>query len=128
MVTGRRRFPLPLPELPTARGNGNWEVQLASPSIAVLAGPSNSVIGLINQLGYLETFVRPRKPDVIVLVFVSNDFANNSPLLEAIRVGWHPAHAPRMRNTTKPDTEYERSRTAVRRSRTAPPIDGFTDS
>ena len=43
--------------------------------------------GQLNQLGYLETFVRPRKPDVIVLVFVSNDFANNSPLLEAIRVG-----------------------------------------
>ena len=52
--------------------------------------------GQLNQLGYLETFVRPRKPDVIVLVFVSNDFANNSPLLEAIRVGWHPAHAPRI--------------------------------
>lgn len=51
--------------------------------------------GQLNQLGYLETFVRPRKPDVIVLVFVSNDFANNSALLEAIRVGWHPAHAPR---------------------------------
>jgi lysophospholipase L1-like esterase len=51
--------------------------------------------GQLNQLGYLETFVRPRKPDVIVLVFVSNDFANNSALLEALRVGWHPAHAPR---------------------------------
>ena len=51
--------------------------------------------GQLNQLAYLEAFVRPRKPDVIVLVFVSNDFANNSALLEAIRVGWHPAHAPR---------------------------------
>lgn len=51
--------------------------------------------GQLNQLGYLETFVRPRKPDLIVLVFVSNDFANNSSLLEAIRVGWHPEHAPR---------------------------------
>ncbi len=52
--------------------------------------------GQLNQLGYLEAFVRPRKPDVIVLVFVSNDFANNSALLEAIRVGWHPAHTPRI--------------------------------
>lgn len=51
--------------------------------------------GQLNQLGYFEAFVRPRKPDVIVLVFVSNDFANNSALLEAIRVGWHPAHTPR---------------------------------
>ncbi len=52
--------------------------------------------GQLNQLGYLEAYVRPRKPDLIVLVFVSNDFANNSALLEAIRVGWHPAHTPRV--------------------------------
>ncbi len=51
--------------------------------------------GQLNQLGYLETFVRPRKPDVVVLVVVSNDLANNSALLEAVRVGWHPSHAPR---------------------------------
>ncbi len=52
--------------------------------------------GQLNQLGYLEAFVRPRKPDLTVLVFVSNDFANNSALLEAIRVGWHPEHTPRV--------------------------------
>ena len=52
--------------------------------------------GQLNQLGYLEAYVRPRKPDLIALVFVSNDFANNSSLIEAIRVGWHPAHTPRV--------------------------------
>ena len=52
--------------------------------------------GQLNQLGYLEATVRPRKPDLIALVFVSNDFANNSSLIEAIRVGWHPAHTPRI--------------------------------
>lgn len=52
--------------------------------------------GQLNQLGYLETYVRPRKPDLVVLVFVSNDFANNSALLESIRVGWNPAHTPRI--------------------------------
>ena len=52
--------------------------------------------GQLNQLGYLEAYVRPRKPDLIVLVFVSNDFANNSALLEAIRVGRHPAHTSRI--------------------------------
>jgi lysophospholipase L1-like esterase len=52
--------------------------------------------GQLNQLGYLTAFVAPRKPDLVVLVFVSNDFANNSALLEAIRVGWHPEHAPRI--------------------------------
>ena len=52
--------------------------------------------GQLNQLGYLEAYVRPRKPDLIALVFVSNDFANNSSLLEAVRVGWHPARTPRI--------------------------------
>lgn len=52
--------------------------------------------GQLNQLGYLEAFVRSRKPDLIVPVFVSNDFANNSSLLEAVRSGWHPEHTPRM--------------------------------
>ena len=33
---------------------------------------------------------------MVVLVFVNNDFANNSALLEAIRNGWHPEHAPRL--------------------------------
>ena len=52
--------------------------------------------GQLNQLGYLEAHVRPRKPDLIVLVFVSNDFANNSALLEAIRGDRHPAHTSRI--------------------------------
>ena len=52
--------------------------------------------GQLNQLGYLEAYVRPRKPDLIVLVFVSNDFANNSALLEAIRGDRHPAHTSRI--------------------------------
>ena len=51
--------------------------------------------GQLNQLGYLDAYVRPRRPDLIVNVFVSNDFANNSSVLESIRVGWHPAHTPR---------------------------------
>lgn len=52
--------------------------------------------GQINQIPYFDTFLRARRPDVVVLVFVSNDFANNSSLLEALRVGWHPAHTPRL--------------------------------
>ena len=52
--------------------------------------------GQLNQLAYFDAFLRPRRPDVVVLVFVSNDFANNSSLLEAVRVGWHPDHTPRL--------------------------------
>jgi hypothetical protein len=45
-------FPVPLPGIPTARGNGNWEVRPhrnrphACPSNAVNTGPSNCVIAL----------------------------------------------------------------------------------
>lgn len=52
--------------------------------------------GQLNQLGYLDAFVRPRKPDLVVLVVGHNDFANNSSLIEAMRTGWHPQHTPRV--------------------------------
>ncbi len=50
--------------------------------------------GQANQLPWL-TLAKPYKPDVIVLVFVNNDFANNNVWLEAARNGWHPSHPPR---------------------------------
>ncbi len=51
--------------------------------------------GQANQLAYYDVFARPLAPDVVVLVLVSNDFANNSAELESVRHGWHPRHAPR---------------------------------
>ncbi len=59
--------------------------------------------GQLNQLGYLEAWVRPRRPDLIVLVAVGNDFGNNSALLEALRTGWHPHHTPRVFATETAD-------------------------
>jgi CheY-like chemotaxis protein len=35
-----------MPNIPTALGNGNWDLQPPRPSIAVTARPSNSLIGL----------------------------------------------------------------------------------
>jgi hypothetical protein len=52
--------------------------------------------GQLNQVPFYDLWVAPRKPDVVVLVFVSNDFANNSAVLEAVRNGWHPLHMPRL--------------------------------
>ena len=52
--------------------------------------------GQINQMPFYDYFARPLHPDVIVLVVVSNDIANNSTLLESIRNGWHPYHPPRL--------------------------------
>ena len=59
--------------------------------------------GQLNQLGYYDAHVAERRPDLVVLVFVSNDFADNSALLTAIRVGWHPAHTPRLFATITSD-------------------------
>ncbi len=40
--------------------------------------------GQVGQLGYYDEFVRHFRPALVVLVFVPNDFKNNSPLLQAI--------------------------------------------
>jgi len=52
--------------------------------------------GQANQLPYYEVIGRGFTPTVVVLVFVENDFANNSAVLEAVRNGWHPLHPPRL--------------------------------
>jgi hypothetical protein len=52
--------------------------------------------GQVNQLQFYDAFGRDFGADVVVLVIVQNDFANNSPVLEAVRNGWHPEHAPRL--------------------------------
>jgi len=50
--------------------------------------------GQANQLGFYEAFGRALQPDLVMLVVVNNDYANNSPILESVRNGWHPYHPP----------------------------------
>ena len=45
---------------------------------------------------FYDSFVHDLRPKLVVLVFTANDFANNSYVLEALRNGWHPDHAPRL--------------------------------
>lgn len=52
--------------------------------------------GQLNQLPFYDTFARNLSPRLVVLVFVSNDFGNNSAILEALRNGWSPDAAPRV--------------------------------
>jgi len=52
--------------------------------------------GQSNQLPWYAFYKDQLKPDIVVLVFVANDFANNSGLLESVRNGWSPDHAPRL--------------------------------
>ena len=65
--------------------------------------------GQLNQLPFYDKFARKYKPKLLVLVFVSNDFANNSAILESLRNGWHPQHAPRV-YARKKDEAYEMTR------------------
>jgi hypothetical protein len=48
------------------------------------------------QLSFYEAFGRSLQPDLVILLVIRNDFANNSPILESIRNGWHPYHPPRL--------------------------------
>ncbi|MCA8942993.1 MAG: SGNH/GDSL hydrolase family protein [Planctomycetes bacterium] len=52
--------------------------------------------GTSNVLPFYDEFAHAQDPDLVVLVFVSNDLANNSPLLESIRNGWRPYTPPRV--------------------------------
>ena len=52
--------------------------------------------GTSNVIPYYREFGRALQPDVVVVLFVSNDLANNSPLLESVRNGWHPYKPPRL--------------------------------
>jgi hypothetical protein len=52
--------------------------------------------GQANQLAFYERFAECRPGDLVIALFVINDIANNSALLEALRNGWHPEHTPRL--------------------------------
>ncbi|MGU3496849.1 hypothetical protein ACLBXM_22625 [Xanthobacteraceae bacterium A53D] len=52
--------------------------------------------GQLNQLPFYDRYARAFAPRVVVLVYVANDFANNSAALESIRSGIDPDHPHRM--------------------------------
>ena len=52
--------------------------------------------GQINQLAYYDEFARKRAPGLIVLVFVSNDYFENSRLLTALESSRDPDRLPYM--------------------------------
>nr|CAX68959.1 Lipolytic enzyme, G-D-S-L family [uncultured bacterium] len=52
--------------------------------------------GTTNELALYEELGRKFKPDLTIIVFVHNDFMNNSPVLEAFRNGWTPHYFPRL--------------------------------
>ena len=46
--------------------------------------------GQVNQLAYYDEFARHLRPALLVLVFVSNDFMNNAPILDGLHRGMDP--------------------------------------
>ena len=56
-----------------------------------------SSTGQINQLPYYDEFAQHLRPALIVLVFASNDFTNNAPILDGLRRGVEP---DRLRNVS----------------------------
>lgn len=75
--------------------------------------------GQVNQLAYYDEFVRHLYPKLVVLVFVPNDFRNNSPILESVVERFSPEHYPlatavRDENgiitVRPPDADYETRR------------------
>lgn len=69
----------------------------ATPELKLTAdGFGYSGTGQLNQLPFYDVHAAKRHPHLVVLVFVSNDFRNNSSLLESVANGWHPDHLPRV--------------------------------
>ena len=50
--------------------------------------------GQINQLAYYDKFARHLHPQLVILIFVSNDFGENSPALTSIQWNISPDHSP----------------------------------
>ena len=53
---------------------------------------ARSGVGTATELAFYEAFGRQLDPNLVVLVFVDNDFADNSPLLMSLNYGWDPEH------------------------------------
>ena len=54
-----------------------------------------SGMGTANELLFYDKLGKKFSPDLVVVVFIANDFPNNSPVLHAMVEGWHPMKGPR---------------------------------
>ena len=66
-----------------------------------------SATGQINQLAFYDAWARRLSPDVVVLVFVQNDFQDNSLALSSWYRGIHPDHPPWVYAVRGADGEME---------------------
>ncbi len=59
--------------------------------------------GQVNQLAFYDEYARRLNPKLVVLVFVQNDFADNSQLLTTLVKGWGPDRLPYQYADRSPD-------------------------
>ena len=59
--------------------------------------------GQVNQLAFYDEFARHLRPDLVVLVFVPNDFRDNSPILDGVGRGIDPDRLRRVSATRGAD-------------------------
>ena len=59
--------------------------------------------GQVSQLGYYDEYAQYMQPALLALVFVSNDFMNNSPILEGLYQGADPDRLKRISATRSAD-------------------------
>ena len=63
--------------------------------------------GQISQLAFYDEYARHLRPKVVILVFVHNDFMENSTILIALEHGLDPDHLPRVTAQRGPDGSLE---------------------
>lgn len=56
---------------------------------------ANAGLGTANQLAYWRFLGKTLQPDLVLVLFVANDWRNNSPELECRQQGWDIQHPPR---------------------------------
>ena len=83
--------------------------------------------GQINQLAFYDEYARHLRPKVVALIFVNNDFQDNSTIMPALAYGLHPEHMTHVTATRGSDgTLALRSPDPNYREFMLPPLNGVS--
>ena len=60
----------------------------------IVSAYGRTASGQIHQLPFYDKYARNRRPDLLILMFTDNDFADNSSFLRNLNTPWDPDHLP----------------------------------
>lgn len=60
----------------------------------IVSAYGRTASGQIHQLPFYDKYARNRRPDLLILMFTDNDFADNSSFLRNLNTPWDPDHPP----------------------------------